>query len=264
VFALPFAVRGVVFAYHAHATPWRAATWLWVVAAMVGARTAAMGFNRLVDHGLDALNPRTRNRELPRGEVSRAAAWVLTVLSAALFVFAASRLNPLCFALSPVALAIVLFYSLTKRFSWGSHFVLGLGLGIAPVGGWLAVTGRLEPAPFLIAAGVLTWIAGMDILYALQDETFDRDHGLHSVPVRFGRAGALRLAAVSHAAAVLLFGAVPVMLGLSPWYFAGLAAGAAVLVQAHRIARGNAPLAFDLNALFGICYLAAALAGVWL
>jgi len=264
VFALPFAVSGVLFAHHVRGVPLSVAVWLWVVVAMVGARTAAMGFNRLVDHRIDAANPRTRNRELPSGRVTRPEAWALTLVSAAVFVFATSRLNPLCFALSPLALAVVFLYSYTKRFTWGSHFVLGLGLAVAPVGGWLALTGRMEWMPYLIAAGVITWVAGMDMLYAIQDEAFDRSYGLHSVPQRFGREGALRLAAASHIASVLIFAAVPSLMHLSPWYFAGLASGAAVLVQAHRTARGNPGLGFDLNLLFGLSYLAGVLAGVFL
>jgi 4-hydroxybenzoate polyprenyltransferase len=176
---------------------------------MVGARSAAMGFNRLADRRIDAENPRTASRALPRGEVSPAAVAVFVMASAALLVLAAWRLNPLALGLSPLALAILLGYSYTKRFTWASHLVLGLALAGAPLGGWIAVRGAVEPAVFVLAAAVLTWVAGFDVLYALQDLEFDRKTGLASIPARFGVVGSLRISGLFHAGTLVLLGVLP-------------------------------------------------------
>ena len=269
IFALPFALAGVIFAYRWSGVPVRGATWFWVAVAMVGARTAAMAFNRLADRHLDAANPRTANRELPRGVIGPATVAGLTLVASAVFLLAARMLNPLCFALAPVALAIVLGYSYTKRFTWACHFFLGLSLAVAPVGGWVAVTGRLDPLPFLLAFGVLAWSAGMDIIYALQDETFDRDHGVHSLPGRFGRRAALRVAAISHGAAVVALLALATRMSLSIWYPLGVGLGALLLLYQHRVVgpgdlRRISFAFFDLNGLFSVLYLGTAAAGVYL
>lgn len=199
VFALPFALVGMTLAsYSAPVTPARAG---WIVLAFTAARFAAMGFNRIVDREFDARNPRTAMRELPRGAMGVAEAWSLVAAAALVFVLAAWRLNPLCLMLSPVALACVLLYSFTKRFTRWSHVVLGLGLGIAPVGGYLAITGRWpEPWWLLVALAlaVTTWVAGFDVLYALQDIEFDRAHGLHSLPASLGARASIRLARALH------------------------------------------------------------------
>ena len=269
VFALPFALAGVLFAGRAHGSFPGIEVWFWVIVAMVSARTAAMAFNRIVDRRIDAANPRTRDRELPRGALSPATAWVLTLVAAAVFVLAAARLNPLALALSPLALAIVGFYSFTKRFTWASHLFLGLGLAVAPVGGWVAATGRLEATPFVIALGVLAWVAGFDIFYALQDLEFDRTHGMHSLPARFGVTGAFRAARGLHVLAVLALAAPAAILDLSGWYLVGIAVIAGVLAYEHRlVAPGDLRRLdrafFDMNAVVSMIFLAAAAAGVFL
>ena len=177
---------------------------------MVAARSAAMGFNRLVDARMDALNPRTANRELPRGAMThRARPRVFVVVASALFVFAAWRLNPLCFALSPVALAIVFWYSLAKRYTTWTQLFLGLAMAVAPVGGWLAVGGRGGWEPWLLALAIGTWVGGFDVLYACQDLDFDRAHGLRSIPVRFGVPASLAISRVMHVVAVACLLALP-------------------------------------------------------
>ena len=202
VFALPFALSGAAMA----AT--RSGVTLsqigWIALAMVGARSAAMGFNRLADRHIDAANPRTSNRELPQGVVSTRAVWLMVLLSSALLVWAADRLNPLCLYLSPLALLILLSYSYTKRFTWASHLVLGLSLGLAPVGAWIAVSGSVTPVPVVLGLAVLAWVAGFDILYACQDHAFDVAAGLHSIPARFGLRRSLHVARFLHALTVIL------------------------------------------------------------
>lgn len=195
VFALPFAFLGAFLA--AGGFPgWE--TSFWILMAMVGARSSAMAFNRLVDVRFDRLNPRTANRALPRGLVSAGFVAAFTAISSALFIFSAWMLNPLAFALSWPALMVVLAYSLTKRFTSLSHLVLGLSLAIAPVGGWIAVRGQLDWAPFSLAAAVLFWVAGFDIIYACQDLEFDQRQGLYSFPSRIGIRKALWLSALFH------------------------------------------------------------------
>src|SRR5437762_1406260 len=183
VFALPFALSGALLAARQTSVGWM--TIVWILVAMVSARSAAMGFNRLVDARLDALNPRTANRELPRGAMRQGEAIVFVVASSALFIASAWALNPLCFWLSPVALAIVFWYSLAKRFTTWTQLFLGLAMAVAPVGGWLAAGGRDGWEPWLLGAAIGTWVAGFDVLYACQDLDFDRGHGLRSIPVRF-------------------------------------------------------------------------------
>jgi len=182
VFALPFALAGALLASrHAAIT---VGTLGWILAAMVSARSAAMGFNRLVDARMDALNPRTSNRELPRGEMSMLEAALFVTLASIGFCYSAWRLSTLCFLLSPVALAIVFWYSLAKRFTTWTQMFLGLAMAVAPVGGWLAVGGRGGWEPWILALAIGTWVGGFDVLYACQDVDFDRAHGLRSIPVR--------------------------------------------------------------------------------
>ena len=171
---------------------------------MVAARSAAMGFNRLADQAIDARNPRTAGRELPRGVLSRGEAWAFVAISTAVFVLAAALLNPLCLALSPVALLIVFGYSYTKRFTAASQLVLGLSLAVAPVGAWLAIRGRFEAVPLVLGAAVVLWVAGFDTIYACQDADFDRREGLHSIPARLGVPRALVVARALHVGAILL------------------------------------------------------------
>src|SRR5438128_3271809 len=221
VFALPFAFAGALLA--AQHVPVTVGTIVWILVAMVAARSAAMGFNRLVDARFDALNPRTANRELPRGVMSRGEAAAFVVAASALFVFAASRLSPLCFLLSPVALAIVFWYSLAKRFTAWTQLFLGLAMAVAPVGGWLAVGGRGGWEPWLLGLAIGTWVGGFDVLYACQDVEFDRGHGLRSIPVRFGVPGALVLSRVMHVVTIGCLLALPLVTPLGRLYFAGVA-----------------------------------------
>ena len=236
IFALPFALASAVLAASGGVSGRQIA---WILVAMVGARSAAMGFNRLADQALDARNPRTAGRELPRGAISRAEVWVFVLASAATLVVAAAMLNPLCLALSPLALAIVLGYSYTKRFTALSHAFLGLALAVAPVGAWLAIRGRLEAPPVALGLAVLFWVAGFDTIYACQDEAFDRAEGLHSLPARFGVARALALARVFHLIAVALLAAVYALAPLHPLYLVGVAAVAGLLVYEHSLVRAD-------------------------
>lgn len=239
LFALPFAFMGMLLA--AGGWPkWR--TVAWIVVAMVGARSAAMGWNRLVDRRIDAANPRTAGRALPAGLVSPAFVAAFVAASAALLLVAAWQLNPLALALSPVALAILLGYSYTKRFTWASHLVLGLSLAGAPLGAWIAVRGDVTATPLLLAAAVLLWVAGFDILYALQDLDFDRRSGLSSIPARFGVRGALWISLALHAGMLgllaLLPGASPAPLGGAYWV--GWAGCLALVAYQHAVVRpGN-------------------------
>ncbi len=265
LFALPFALSGAVLAAVGHGVTTRQV--LWILVAMIAARNAAMGFNRLVDQEIDRRNPRTSGRELPSGRLSRPAVWTFTVLLCALFVFASFQLGALCGALAPVALLVVLGYSYTKRFTWLSHVVLGLALAIAPIGGWLAVRGTLALAPLLLAGAVLLWVAGFDVIYATQDTDFDRAEGLHSVPARFGIATALRIARALHAGTLALLAAVGIATALHPIYWLGLAAIGALLVHEHRLVRpddlSKLGLAFfRMNGVIGVVYLATILAAV--
>ena len=239
VFALPFALVGVVLASFARAVD--ATTVAWVVVAFTAARFAAMGFNRIVDRDVDAANPRTAMRELPAGALGVREAVLAVVLASGTFVLAAGALNPLCLVLSPVALGWVFAYSYTKRFTRWSHLVLGLGLGIAPVGGYLAVTGAWSTPWWMLCAlslAVTTWVAGFDIFYALQDVDFDRAHGLHSVPVAMGDAGAIGLARALHALTVALLAAVALAAPAGRgWILLGVLVVAALLVWEHRLVR---------------------------
>src|ERR671917_507823 len=184
VFALPFALTGALLAAREHVVTWTHVAW--IVVAMVAARSAAMGFNRLVDAGYDALNPRTASRELPRGAMSRREAALFIGIASVVFMIASWMLGPLCFALSPVALAIVFWYSLAKRVTSYTQLFLGLAMAVAPVGGWIAAGGRAGWEPWLLGLAIGLWVGGFDILYACQDFEFDRGHGLRSIPVRFG------------------------------------------------------------------------------
>jgi 4-hydroxybenzoate polyprenyltransferase len=238
LFALPFALLGVLAA--SRVAPVTLRTVVLVVLAFSAARWAAMGFNRVADLRYDARNPRTRNRELPRGALTIAQAWISIAVAAALFVLVAGLLNPLCLRLSPVALAWVLTYSLAKRFTWWPHLWLGLSLAIAPVGGYLAVTGGWsEPAWLLVAVtiAVATWVAGFDIFYALPDEGFDREQGLRSAVVRLGERRAITVAKLLHGVTIPSLALFGWGAGFGPWYFGGLAVATGILVYEHRLVR---------------------------
>lgn len=261
VFALPFALAGALLAVQQRGSVgWPpASTFGWILVAMVAARSAAMGFNRLADARMDALNPRTANRELPRGAMSLREATTFVLVSAAVFVYAAWRLNPLCLALSPVALAIVFWYSLAKRFTTWTQLFLGLAMAVAPVGGWLAVGGRGGAEPWILAAAIGTWVAGFDVLYACQDLEFDRAHGLRSIPVRFGVPASLAISRLLHVVAVACLVALAFVTPLGPVYLVGVAAVAAMLVYEQSLVRAHdlsqVKRAFDLNGYVGILYL---------
>jgi 4-hydroxybenzoate polyprenyltransferase len=230
IFALPFALLAAVLA--ARGIP-PLPTVAWILVAMVGARSAAMAFNRIADRDVDAVNPRTKWRDIPAGRVSVREASVFCALSAAVFVFAASRLNPLCLALSPVALAVVLGYSYAKRVTALSHLVLGLGLAIAPVGAWIAVTGAFGLPPVVLGLSVLFWVAGFDVIYSLQDEAFDREHRLFSIPARLGARGALDVSTAFHALSLVLLYAVFTLVNGGILFGFGVVLAGAFLVRQH-------------------------------
>jgi 4-hydroxybenzoate polyprenyltransferase len=266
LFALPFALMGAVLAARG-LPPGR--TLAWILVAMVGARSGAMGANRLADWRFDALNPRTRDRALPRGLLGRAEALAFVGIAFALFFVAAWQLNRLCFALSPLAAAIVVGYSFTKRFTVLTHACLGLALAIAPIGGWIAVSGRFALPPILIGLAVLAWVAGFDILYALADVEFDRRHGLYSLPARLGVGPALVVARGLHAASFACLAALVPLLGLGGWFAAGLVSIAGLLAYEHLLLwrHGLAKLDiafFTVNGAISIAMLAFTLADVLL
>lgn len=257
VFALPFALAGALLASRHTPITWPVVSWILV--AMVAARSSAMGFNRLVDARFDAENPRTANREIPRGAMSRVEATVFVVVSTAVFIFAAWRLNPICLALSPVALGIVFWYSLAKRFTSYTQLFLGLAMAVAPVGGWLAVGGRGGWEPWLLAAAIGTWVGGFDVLYACQDLDIDRRLGLRSIPVRFGIPASLRISRGMHVITLVCFVALASVTPLPWFYFAGVALVGALLVYEQSLVSADdlsqVKKAFDMNGYVGILYL---------
>jgi len=236
VFALPFALCGAMLA----AGGWPTAhQLLWIVVAMVAARSAAMAFNRLADAAIDSANPRTRTRALPAGHLSPAFVAIFVIVSSGVFVLAASQLNRLSLWLSPVALAVLLLYSYTKRFTRWSHLVLGLALGIAPSAAWIAVRGSLDPRMLLLTAAVTFWVAGFDVLYACQDFEFDREAGLHSVPRYFGVSGALWVARLFHLVMIALLVALLIAFGLGSIAGAGLVVVILLLLYEHSLVKVN-------------------------
>jgi 4-hydroxybenzoate polyprenyltransferase len=270
VFALPFALTGALLALH-RMGDWSGPSVLrrigWIVVAMVAARSAAMGFNRLADARHDALNPRTAMRELPRGLLSRTEALVFVSASAVVFVFAAWQLGTLCLLLSPLALAIVFWYSLAKRFTSYTQLFLGLAMAVAPVGGWLAAGGRGGAEPWILGLAIGTWVGGFDVLYACQDLAFDRAHGLRSIPVRFGVARSLTISRVMHAFTVACLTVLGPIADLGGIYLAGVAGVAVLLVYEQSLVRENdlsqVKRAFDLNGYVGIVYFAATAAAIY-
>jgi 4-hydroxybenzoate polyprenyltransferase len=239
-----------------------------IILAMAGARTAAMGFNRIVDRQIDAKNPRTAARELPTGQVSLSAAWALTLGSAALFVGAAAYLGPLCLSLSPVALALLFGYSFTKRFTFLCHLFLGLAVAAGPAGAWIAVRGDFSLAPGLLMIAVASWIGGFDILYAISDADFDRSAGLHSIPARFGIQAALVLSAALHLVTVGALAALAAVAGLGIPYLVGVAVILALLIWEHAIVTPGdlsrlGVAFFSLNGYVSVAYLAATLLDIW-
>jgi 4-hydroxybenzoate polyprenyltransferase len=239
IFALPFALVGALLAARAGGglPTWRQI--LWIVVAMVGARSAAMTINRIADIEYDGRNPRTANRALPRGELSVGFAWVFTVVASGVLVLAAWQLNPLALKLSPVALAILFFYSYTKRFTALSHLVLGFCLGISPAAAWIAIRGSLDPRILILCAAVTLWVGGFDVLYACQDVEFDKSAGLHSIPKELGIARALLVARVMHVAMVALLAWLAWSFQLAWPAWAGIAVVAALLAYEHSLVKPN-------------------------
>lgn len=258
LFALPFALLGMLLAAEGWPS-WR--TVGWIVVAMVGARSAAMGFNRLADRWIDARNPRTAQRALPAGQVTPAFVALFVAGSLALLFWAAWMLNPLCVKLYPVAVAILLGYSYCKRFTSLSHLVLGLALAGAPLGAWIAVRGGVETTPLLLAGVVLLWVAGFDVLYALQDLDFDRRSGLYSIPARIGVVPSLAVSAGLHVLMLALLAVLPRFYppGLGRIYWIGFAGCVAMIAYQHAVVRPG-----DLSRLNGAFFTANGMLSVWL
>jgi 4-hydroxybenzoate polyprenyltransferase len=266
VFALPFALTGALLAWRTQPFSW--AQVAWIIACMVSARSAAMGFNRLVDARHDALNPRTAMREIPRGAMSLNEARVFVLVSSVIFVYAASRLSVLCFALAPVALAIVFWYSLAKRYTPYTQLFLGLAMAVAPVGGWFAAGGRGGWEPWLLGFAIGLWVGGFDILYACQDYEFDRAQGLRSIPTRFGITASIHLSRVMHVLAVACMALLWRAASLPIFYLAGVLFVAVLLIYEQSLVSDDdlsqVKKAFDLNGWVGIVYFIATAASLYL
>ena len=265
VFALPFALTGALLASRHVPLTWPRV--LWIVVAMIAARSAAMGFNRLADARYDAENPRTSARELPRGVLSSREAGLFVIVASAVFVYAAYRLGPICFVLSPVALAIVFWYSLAKRYTAYTQFFLGLAMAVAPVGGWLAAGGRGGWEPWLLALAIGAWVGGFDVLYACQDLAYDVKQGLRSIPVRYGIRRSLLISRVMHVVAVAALGALAFVVPLGLIYLAGVLFVAVLLAYEQSLVReddlSQVKKAFDMNGYVGIVYFLATAAAVY-
>lgn len=263
IFAMPFALASAALA--AKETTTTPLQWGLIVACMVTARSAAMGFNRIVDRQLDAANPRTATREIPSGAVSLSSAVTFTALSAIAFVGLSAWLHPLCGWLSPIALLVVCGYSYGKRFTSLVHLWLGVALGLAPIAAWIAITGTVAAAPLVLAAAVATWVAGFDILYSLQDEEYDRGAGLNSIPARLGQAGAMRVSRALHVLTITALAALPAVVSLAWPYWVGVAIIAGVLGWEHSLVKPGDlsridKAFFDLNGYVSLVFLAAVLA----
>lgn len=261
IFALPFALTAAALAHEASAASPADTTWklTWIVVAMVSARSAAMAFNRLTDHHIDARNPRTASRHLPAGLLSRGFTWGFTLASIAVFLGACAALNPLCLRLAPVALAVILGYSYAKRFTSLAHLILGMALGIAPAAAWIAMTGGLDLRIVWLTAAVMLWTAGFDVIYACLDFDFDRKSGLHSLPSRLGLRRALWLSRAMHLAMAGCLAALAIQFGRGWLSWTGIAAVAALLVWEHRLVRhddlSRVDMAFfQVNGYVGICF----------
>jgi len=265
VFALPFALVGGLLATRDTGFGWSRV--FWIACCMVTARSAAMGFNRVVDARFDARNPRTASRELPAGRMTTREAWAFVAISSVAFIACTAPLGWVCLALSPVALAIVFWYSLAKRVTPYTQAFLGLAMAVAPIGGWLAAGGTLSAEPLLLGLAIGSWVAGFDVLYACQDIDFDRREGLQSIPVRFGVPRALLISRGLHVVTILALAAVGVMTTLGPVYAAGVVAVAGLLAWEQSMVRADdlsqVKRAFDLNGWVGILYFATTAAAVY-
>jgi len=256
VFALPFALVGMILAARTEGFVW--SRLIWIVACMVSARSAAMGFNRLVDAAYDARNPRTASRELPTGRMTQTEAQVFVAVSSVAFIACSYPLGGICFVLSPIALAIVFWYSLAKRVTSYTQAFLGLAMAVAPVGGWLAAGGGASLEPWLLGLAIGCWVGGFDILYACQDVEFDRREGLLSIPTRFGVARAILISRVLHVATILALAAVGLRGSLGPVYGAGVVLVAVLLTWEQSLVRADdlsqVKRAFDMNGWVGVLY----------
>lgn len=235
IFALPFAIIGFFLAVSMGLFHFDWLLFVLMLVCMVTARNSAMAFNRYLDRDIDALNARTAVRDIPAGRVAPHEALIFTIVNCVIFIVATYFINPLCLFLAPIALFVVLFYSYMKRISPLCHLVLGLGLGLAPVGAYLAVAGQFHIVPIFFGLSVLTWVSGFDIIYALQDESFDREHGLHSIPARFGAAKALQISTLLHVLS-FVFVLLPLFYIPVSWpYYVGLVCYGGLLIYQHRI-----------------------------
>ena len=257
IFALPLALASFVLACQTHGFSLHKL--IFVILAMVSARSAAMGFNRLADAEFDKLNPRTKNREIPKGKITSEQAVAFVVISSLIFVYSAFKLNNLCFYLSPVVLLILFFYSYTKRFTIFTHFFLGISLGLSPLGAWIAVSGQFSLLPFILSSFVILWVAGFDIIYACQDMNFDRKIGLFSVPVAYGRKTALKLSFIFHSLSIIPLIILGMLAQLGVIYYVGVCMVALLLLWEHLIinktylTKLNTAF-FTINAWIGIIY----------
>ncbi|TDA70408.1 MAG: 4-hydroxybenzoate octaprenyltransferase [Clostridia bacterium] len=262
IFALPFAYLAALLAAGGFPT---AGQFVWITLAMVGARTAAMSLNRIIDRAMDALNPRTAGRALPRGLLSVAEVWLYTLASFALLTVAAWQLNSLCLKLMPVAVAVLVIYSYTKRWTWVCHLVLGVADGLAPMGAWVGITAAFDLPGVLLWVAVSLWVAGFDVVYACQDIEFDRRYGVKSIPARFGLRAALTTARIWHLLAFIFLVGTGVTAGAGPLYWTGLAVAGLLLVWEHRLV-SPADLSrvgqafFNVNGYLSLLMLAAGLA----
>jgi 4-hydroxybenzoate polyprenyltransferase len=266
IFALPFALSGALLAIRGLPS---ARQLLFIVLAMVGARTAAMAMNRLIDADIDAKNPRTASRAIPAGLLSKGAVFGAIILSVALLLWSAAMLNPFCLKLSPIALGFLVLYSYCKRFTALAHIVLGICLAAAPIGAWVALTGKIELPALVLGLIVLFWVSAFDMLYALQDLEYDRSVGLHSIPVALGVNGSLWLSRLFHLITVGLLVWLIVLLGLGPWFWVGSGAMAAMLLYEHWLLRGGDLTKLDaafftMNGYISLTFLAATAADVFL
>jgi 4-hydroxybenzoate polyprenyltransferase len=236
VFALPFAFTSAILAASGVPTIKQI---FWIAVAMVGARSGAMGMNRIIDRRIDAKNPRTEQRELPTGRIKVRDAAIFVLISFAVLIFAAYNLNPLCFKLAPLAILIVIIYSYTKRFTWTSHFILGLAISGAPLGAWIAVRGTLDIEIVPLCVGIVFWLAGFDTLYALQDIEFDRSHGLYSIPRRFGIKKAILFSRIFHFITMCMLAITGIIFNLNFIYWIGMAAVAGLLLYEHSLVKAD-------------------------
>lgn len=232
VFALPFAFTAAIIAASGIPTVTQI---FWIVVAMVGGRSGAMGLNRIIDRHIDQANPRTASRELPKGLIGVREAGFFVIISFGFMIYASYMLNPLCLMLSPVAIAILILYSYTKRFTWASHFFLGIAISAAPIGAWIAVRGTFDIEILVLGCAVVFWLAGFDILYALQDRAFDKKYGLYSIPQTFGVRNSLRLSRIFHVIAFLFLFVNAFVFGLGGFYWAGLFLVAGLFLYEHSL-----------------------------